>query len=142
VPKPTPASGTLTADELEQLGERLGRTLAPGDVIHLQGDLGVGKTTLAQAICRGFGAVRLATSPTFALVHRYDAERGVVYHVDCYRLTVPEEARDLDFGGMLREHAVGLIEWPERAGPWAPPPTKRIRMHHVDSASHRAVEIE
>jgi len=141
VRKPTPAGEALSAAELEQLGERFGRGLAPGDVIHLEGELGVGKTTFAQAICRGYGARRLATSPTFALVHRYAADRGVVYHVDCYRLRSHDEARDLDFEGMRREGALLLVEWPERAGGWAPPPTHRVRLFHVDSPDHRLVDL-
>jgi len=141
VPKPTQAGEVVTAAELEQLGERLGRLLAPGDVVHLEGELGAGKTTFAQAICRGYGASKPATSPTFALVHRYEAARGVVCHVDCYRLRDPDEARDLDFDGMLREGALLLVEWPERAAGWVPAPTHRVRFSHVDSPDHRLVRV-
>src|SRR5207245_9357666 len=62
----------LRADELSRYGETLGRTLRAPAVIGLSGDLGTGKTTLVQAICRGLGARALATSPTYALVHHYD----------------------------------------------------------------------
>src|SRR5207245_1078590 len=77
-------------------------------VIGLSGELGTGKTTLVQAICRGLGARALATSPTYALVHHYDAADAAVYHVDCYRLTVPDQARDLGFDDMVREGAIVL----------------------------------
>src|SRR2546430_17693525 len=85
----------LRADELSRFGEALGRGLAPPAVIGLSGELGTGKTTLVQAICRGLGARALATSPTYALVHHYDAADAAVYHGDCYRLTVPDQTRDL-----------------------------------------------
>ena len=107
------------ADELNRFGEELGRGISAPLVIGLSGDLGTGKTTLVQAICRGLGASGPATSPTYALVHRYAAPSRFVYHVDCYRLRVPDEARDLGFEDMLRDNAVVLIEWPERAGSWA-----------------------
>jgi tRNA threonylcarbamoyladenosine biosynthesis protein TsaE len=120
----------LSADELNRLGERLGAGLAAPAVIGLSGELGTGKTTLVQAICRGHGARALATSPTYALVHQYEAGTAPVYHVDCYRLRHPDEARDLGFDDMVREGAIVLIEWPERAGPWAPPLDRHFRLRY------------
>src|SRR5947209_13822117 len=96
----------LRADELSRYGETLGRTLRAPAVIGLSGDLGTGKTTLVQAICRGLGARALATSPTYALVHHYDVGPpppcgSSVYHVDCYRPRSPDEAEDPGFEDML-----------------------------------------
>jgi len=62
----------LHADELNRFGEDLGRELAAPAVVGLSGELGSGKTTLVQAICRGLGARVRATSPTYALVHHYE----------------------------------------------------------------------
>src|SRR2546430_16144915 len=61
----------LSADALNRFGEALGRELAAPAVVGLSGELGTGKTTFVQAICRGLGARGLATSPTYALVHQY-----------------------------------------------------------------------
>jgi len=123
----------LTEDELVRRGESLGRELAPHSVVFLEGELGAGKTTLVQAIARGLGVPGLATSPTYSLVHRYDGSRGPVFHLDCYRLRDPDEARDLDWEGLLSEGDAVLIEWPERAGSWLPTPTLRCRLGHVES---------
>jgi tRNA threonylcarbamoyladenosine biosynthesis protein TsaE len=123
----------LRADELSRFGEELGRALSAPAVIGLSGELGTGKTTLVQAMCRGLGAQAPATSPTYALVHQYDAGGRPVYHVDCYRLRSPDEARDLGFDDMIREGAIVLIEWPERAGPWAPPLDRYFRLAHDDA---------
>ena len=112
----------------------------PPAVIGLSGELGTGKTTLVQAICRGLGARALATSPTYALVHHYEAAGRPVYHVDCFRLTSPDEARDLGFDDMVREGAIVLIEWPERAGPWAPPLDRRFVLAHDADPDRRVVE--
>ncbi len=135
----------LSADELSRFGEQLGRGLAPGGggeaVIGLSGELGTGKTTLVQAICRGLGARVLATSPTYALVHHYETPAGrPVYHVDCYRLRSPDEARDLGFDDMVREGAIVLIEWPERAGPWAPLLDRHFRLSYGDGPDIRELE--
>lgn len=130
----------LSASELSQFGEALGAELRAPTVIGLSGELGTGKTTLVQAICRGVGAQARATSPTYALVHHYDAGPTPVYHVDCYRLRHPDEARDLGFDDMVRERAIVLIEWPERAGPWAPPLDRYFQLSYDPDPSRRIVE--
>ncbi|MGH7532691.1 MAG: tRNA (adenosine(37)-N6)-threonylcarbamoyltransferase complex ATPase subunit type 1 TsaE [Gemmatimonadales bacterium] len=131
----------MTEPELAEFGERIGAELPAGAVVALTGDLGAGKTTLVQAIARGLGVATPATSPTYNLVHRYAGRRGPVFHLDCYRLRRPEEAADLDWEGILREGDAILIEWPERAGDWAPAPTHRLFLHHLpDDPARRGVE--
>ena len=132
----------LSANELSRFGEDLGRQLRAPVAIGLSGELGTGKTSLVQAICRGLGARARATSPTYALVHHYDAGSIPVYHVDCYRLRQPDEARDLGFDDMLRERggAIILIEWPERAGAWAPPLDRHFQLSYDDDPARRVVE--
>lgn len=126
----------MTEPELIAAGEALGRALAPGEVVWLQGDLGAGKTTMVRAIAKGLGVRESATSPTYSLVHRYEGRRGPVYHVDCYRLRRPDEAADLDWEGLAAGDAL-LLEWPERAGPWAAPPTRLLRLGHAEDPERR-----
>jgi len=130
----------LSASELNRFGEELGARLTAPAVIGLSGDLGTGKTTLVQAICRGLGATARATSPTYALVHHYDAGTTPVYHVDCYRLRQPDEARDLGFDDMVRERAIILIEWPERAGAWVPSLDRYFQLSYDDDPERRVVQ--
>jgi tRNA threonylcarbamoyladenosine biosynthesis protein TsaE len=131
---------SLTLAELEAEGEALGRALAAGAVVALEGQLGAGKTTFVQAIARGLGVAAGATSPTYALVHRYRGRRGPVFHLDCFRLRSPDDAADLDWEGLLREGDAVLIEWPERAGAWVPAPTRRFRLHHLEDPERRGLE--
>lgn len=131
----------LTEAELAEEGRELGASLPPRSVVLLEGDLGAGKTTFARAIVEGLGAAEGATSPTYALVHRYHGRRGPVFHLDCYRLRSPEEAADLDWQGLLEEGDAVLVEWPDRAGPWVPPATLRFRLHHVDDPERRGLEV-
>jgi tRNA threonylcarbamoyladenosine biosynthesis protein TsaE len=133
-------SRSLTQAELEAEGEALGRRLAPGELITFEGDLGVGKTTFIKAITRGLGVTRPATSPTYALVHRYQGTRGPVFHLDCFRLRSPDEAADLDWEGLMSEGDAILIEWPERAIGWVPAPTRRFRLYHVSEPELRGLE--
>jgi tRNA threonylcarbamoyladenosine biosynthesis protein TsaE len=127
--------------ELEAEGEMVGRTLPPGALLAFEGDLGAGKTTLIKAVARGLGVVGGASSPTYALVHRYRAPRGPVFHLDCFRLRSPDEAADLDWEGLLREGDAILVEWPERAGAWLPTPTRRFRLHHLADPDRRGLEV-
>jgi len=131
---------SLTREQLEAEGEALGGALARGAVLAFEGELGAGKTTFIQAIVRGLGVTSPATSPTYALVHRYQGRRGPVFHLDCYRLGDPAEAADLDWEGLVREGDAILVEWPERAGAWLPLPTRRFRLHHLPDPSLRGLE--
>jgi tRNA threonylcarbamoyladenosine biosynthesis protein TsaE len=130
----------LTQAELETEGRLLGRSLPPRALLTFEGDLGAGKTTLIKAIARGLGVEGEASSPTYALVHRYQAPRGPVFHLDCFRLRTPDEAADLDWEGLLREGYAILVEWPERAGAWLPAPTRRFRLHHLPDPERRGLE--
>jgi tRNA threonylcarbamoyladenosine biosynthesis protein TsaE len=130
----------LTQAELEAEGETLGRSLPPGMLLTFAGELGAGKTTLIQAICRGLGVSGPASSPTYALVHRYAGRRGPVFHLDCFRLRSPEEAADLDWEGLLSQGDAILVEWPERAGEWLPAPGIRFRLHHLPDPGQRGLE--
>lgn len=122
-------------------GEAMGRALPPGAVVFLEGDLGAGKTTFARALARGLGVDQAATSPTYALVHHYHGRRGPVYHLDCYRLRSPDEAADLDWQGLLADGDALLVEWPERAGSWAPAATHRVRLVHLADPALRGLEV-
>lgn len=130
----------VTQAELEAEGEAIGRALPAGAVVTLEGQLGAGKTTFVRAIARGLGVGAGATSPTYALVHRYSGRRGPVFHLDCYRLRSTEEAADLDWEGLLRDGDAVLIEWPERAGAWVPTATRRFRLHHLADPGRRGLE--
>lgn len=132
---------TVSEPELVRLGESLGQRLPSGRVVWLTGELGAGKTTFARALARGRGCREAATSPTFALVHRYDGPAGPVFHLDCYRLRHPEEAAELDWEGMSQGDLL-LVEWPERAGDWVPRPDVSVVLAHAKDLDTRTVRIE
>jgi tRNA threonylcarbamoyladenosine biosynthesis protein TsaE len=112
-------------------GELFGRGLRAPMVITLAGDLGAGKTTLVQAICRGYGVQEAVTSPTFALVHEYRAPRTAVFHLDLYRLDNPGQLTNIGWEDILAANALVLIEWPDRAAGQLPPATHAIALAHV-----------
>jgi len=105
----------LSESELRAWGEELGRGASPPLLITLTGELGVGKTTLAQSICRGYGVVEEVTSPTYALVHQYSAPKSPVFHIDLYRIESPDQLTNLGWDEIVSSRSLILVEWPERA---------------------------
>lgn len=109
----------MLADETatRELGIQLGKTLPPGTVLLLEGDLGSGKTTLVQGIGVGLGIADSVDSPTFTLVNEYLEGRIPLYHLDLYRLS-PAEVADLSldtyWDGIEVEPGIVAIEWAER----------------------------
>lgn len=101
-------------EETLKLGRILGSLLQTGDVVCLIGDLGSGKTVIAQGIALGQGCEEGARSPTFALVHEYPG-RCPIYHIDLYRLERPEEILELGWEEYLYGRGISVIEWAEKA---------------------------
>lgn len=130
----------LTLHELVAWGEELGARLAPGSVVTLEGDLGAGKTTLVQAICRGYGVLEPVTSPTFALVHEYRSPRSPVLHLDLFRLDGPRDLANIGWEDVFTSGALVLLEWPGRAGAGAAADLRSataLRLAHVPGAADR-----
>jgi tRNA threonylcarbamoyladenosine biosynthesis protein TsaE len=114
--------------ETRALGAALARLLRPGDVVLLTGDLGAGKTVLAQGVAAGLGVTDPVTSPTFTLVRPLPcgpdagdpAGPGPVrtmLHADLYRLDHLRQVVDLGLGELVEDDAVAVVEWGEAAEP-------------------------
>ncbi len=108
-------------------------------MIALSGDLGAGKTTLAQAICAGYGVIEQVTSPTYSLVHRYDALASAVVHIDLYRLDNYSQLGNLGWDEILSEDALVIVEWPERAGNKMPDDHLHIELQYSPDDPSRRV---
>ena len=111
---------TTGPDDTRALGAALASVLVPGDVVLLVGDLGAGKTVLAQGIAVGLGVTDTVTSPTFTLVRPLPCGHGPVrtmLHADLYRLEHRREVVDLALGELVEDEAVAVVEWGEAAAP-------------------------
>ncbi len=99
----------------QELGRKLAQccsNLESSCVIYLIGDLGAGKTTLAQNFIGYFGFDKVK-SPTYTLVESYQNELIDIHHFDCYRLSDPEELEYIGIREYLKPNSLQLIEWPE-----------------------------
>ncbi|WP_394696790.1 tRNA (adenosine(37)-N6)-threonylcarbamoyltransferase complex ATPase subunit type 1 TsaE [Pseudoxanthomonas japonensis] len=113
-------------DATEALGQALARTRPAAAVVHLQGDLGAGKSTLARALLRTLGVAGAIRSPTYTLVERYPVEGGEAWHLDLYRIG---DAGELEFLGLDEGAAVlWLVEWPERGAAALPAPDLHVAL--------------
>jgi len=103
----------------DALGAALAHTRPPHGVLHLVGDLGAGKSTLARALLRVLGVQGAIRSPTYTLVERYAVAGGEAWHLDLYRIG---DAGELEYLGLDSESVVlWLVEWPERGAQALPP---------------------
>jgi len=105
---------TSSARATHGLGTRLGRLLAPGDVVALVGDLGAGKTQLVRGACAGAGVPESeVSSPSFAIVATY-AGRIPVHHADLYRIADVDDLYGTGFGDLVGGEGALLVEWADR----------------------------
>jgi tRNA threonylcarbamoyladenosine biosynthesis protein TsaE len=83
----------------------------PGDLVVLAGEMGAGKTAFAKGFGAALGVTEPITSPTFTLVHSYDAGRVTLHHADIYRLSTHHEVADLALAELLEYDGIVLLEW-------------------------------
>jgi|CXWL01.1.fsa_nt_gi tRNA threonylcarbamoyladenosine biosynthesis protein TsaE len=130
---------TNTPSQTRRLGERIGKLLRAGDVVLLSGELGAGKTVLAQGIAKGLGVSDPVKSSSFVIMNEYDGAALRLFHADLYRLEDPEQVAELALDE-LASRGVLVVEWPEQAGGELPPEHLLARLSH-DGAKGRVVEI-
>ena len=93
------------------LGQKLGGDCRPGDIVLLNGDLGVGKTVFTKGFGKGLGIEEPISSPTFTIMQIYESGRLPLYHFDVYRIADPEEMDEIGYEDYFYGEGVCLIEW-------------------------------
>ena len=133
---------SLSEDETYELGRAMGRSLRGGELILLEGDLGLGKTVFARGVAAGLGVrPEDVSSPSFTLVQEYKGGRQPLFHVDLYRLDDPDDLGTLGLEEILSGGGVVLVEWAEKLPPYLRRDAIAVRFHDVGEGS-RQIEIE
>lgn len=135
---------TADVSETHALGAELAGELLPGRCLLLYGDLGAGKTVLAQGVARGLGIdPREVQSPTFALLREHELPGGGgerLSHLDLYRL-LPSEAAACGFEEVLLGPGVKIVEWAERL-PFLVPGALALALREVTGGRREIAELE
>jgi len=121
-------------------GAKLSKTLEPGCIVMMEGDLGSGKTTLCKNICASLGVpINLVTSPTYTMVNMYSYDSGVIHHLDLYRLEDQKELEDFDFEDLIAVNGITLVEWPKLLRPLID--TQRVLNININYVSDGSREL-
>ena len=102
---------TWKPEDTYELGRKMGQEAVPGQIVCLNGDLGVGKTVFTQGFAQGLGIDEPVNSPTFTIVQQYDEGRLPLYHFDVYRIGDVEEMEEIGYDDYFFGEGVCLIEW-------------------------------
>lgn len=127
-------------DELEDSARKLLQYAGERKVMAFSGEIGAGKTTLIQRLCRQLGVDEKVTSPTFALANVYATSEGEeVYHLDLYRLKNAQEALDMGIEEYLYGDRYCFIEWPAVVEDILPADTLHIRIELIENSDRKIV---
>ena len=131
-----------SSSELEtaEAGAALARTLAPGAVVYVEGELGAGKTAYVRGAAQALGVRDPVTSPTFTVAHLYDGDAGPVAHLDLYRTAALRDEDLADLEPYFDDVRATFIEWAVRGAGMLPAPDVRVQLRIVGEEA-REIEV-
>ena len=122
-------------EETRAWAETYAKTLSAGDVVLLDGEMGAGKTVLAQGIARGLGVEEDVLSPTYAYVNSY----APLFHFDCYRIESERQAEELGFSDYFDAGKICLVEWSQNIAGLLPADCKKVVIRKVSEEEREIV---
>ncbi len=130
----------IDAPAMEALGQKLASLCHPGCKLFLQGELGIGKTTLVRGFLRGLGYEGIVKSPTYTLVEAYQLDDLEIFHFDLYRVNDPEELESIGIRDYFSGSGICLLEWPAKGATLLGSPDVFIQIQYQDD--QRKVSLE
>lgn len=129
---------SLSEGETYEIGRTLGRKLGGGELVLLEGPLGIGKTVFARGIAAGLGIdPDQVCSPSYTIVQEYEGERSRMYHIDLYRIEHVDEIGTLGLEELIESGAVIVVEWGERLPASYRRDAVTVRLHDIGEAARR-----
>ncbi len=126
-----------TLDELQAAAKQILSAYANDRIFLLKGQMGAGKTTLVNALCKALGVTEATSSPTFSIVNEYSSASGTIFHFDFYRLKKEEEALDLGYEEYFYADAFCFVEWPEKIENLLPEDARTITIETLSQTSRK-----
>jgi tRNA threonylcarbamoyladenosine biosynthesis protein TsaE len=112
----------------------------PGKKIYaFKGNMGSGKTSFINALCKAKNVLETPGSPTFSIINEYSYRGGIIYHLDLYRLKDEEEAIRAGVEDCLNSGEICLLEWPDRAPGIFPENTLGIILEMINEHTRKIV---
>lgn len=134
-------SAIYTLDQIDTIAKEILTIFSEHRIFCFKGDLGSGKTTLIEELCRNLGSRDDLSSPTFSIVNEYESKHGKIYHMDWYRLGSHEEAILAGIEDCLYSSDYCFIEWYQHAESLIPRPFIVVQIEHESSYS-RSLKAE
>jgi tRNA threonylcarbamoyladenosine biosynthesis protein TsaE len=129
-------------DDIENAAKEFVECSSAYKVFAFMGELGAGKTTFINAVCRQFGVTEIVTSPTYAIIQEYYFEKkSSMYHIDMYRIKNMDEAIEAGVEDCLLSGRLCMVEWPEKAILLFPPGTVYASLQAL-SATRRKLIVQ
>jgi tRNA threonylcarbamoyladenosine biosynthesis protein TsaE len=119
-------------ENIDEAAEVIYNSMKGREILTFTGDMGAGKTTFIQALCRKMGVKGVTGSPTFSIINEYESDRGPVFHIDLYRCRDEDEAIRAGVEDCLYSGCVCLVEWPSKAPSLFPEETIRIGITDIN----------
>jgi len=131
-----------TPDKLKETATNLLKVCQEDRFFAFYGDMGVGKTSLIQAICIELGTTENVSSPTFSLVNEYQAGELFIYHFDFYRIQDLAEVYDIGYEEYFYSDNYCFVEWPEKIETLLPVKYVEVQIsQESDSGNQRKICI-
>lgn len=124
-------------ENIDQAAAEVLKAIGGRNIVAFTGEMGSGKTTFIQALCRGIGVAGNMGSPTFSIINEYESERGPVFHIDLYRCRDEEEAIRAGVEDCIYSGCICLVEWPSKAPSLFPEETIRVSIAETDGVTRK-----
>lgn len=133
---------TKSTEETKELAFKIAKKISKGNVLALYGDLGSGKTTFTRYLTEALGLKSRVQSPTFVIARKYENGNTILNHIDLYRLSSIQEAKDIGIEEFLvNPKSITIIEWPELIEDLLPENTIRIYFEYVGE-NERKIKVQ
>ncbi len=124
-------------DNIVEAANQIYNAVRGKNILTFTGEMGSGKTTFIQALCRQMGVKGVMGSPTFSIINEYETDIGPVYHIDLYRCRDEDEAIRAGVEDCLYSGWTCLVEWPSKAPSLFPEETIRIDITEINSHTRK-----